>query len=88
LGRVLRPRTGDLIVSVPMELGTTTDEYGAPDPMMSDHWRMYGDDFEERLAEGGLSVQTIDLDLSAAERRRYGIEPERFYHCRKTRESA
>ena len=87
LSRVLRPRTGELIVSVPMEPGTTTDEYGAPDPLLSDHWRMYGDDFEERLAEGGLSVEALDVDLSAADRRRYAIEPERFYLCRKTHES-
>jgi SAM-dependent methyltransferase len=83
LSRVLRPQTGDLVVSVPMEPGTTTDEYGAPDPMLSGHWRMYGDDFADRLAAAGLSVQALELDLSAADRRRYAIEPERFYLCRK-----
>lgn len=83
LSRVLCPRTGDLVVSVPMEPGTKTDEYGAPDPMLSGHWRMYGDDFEGRLAEAGLCVQALELDLSPADLRRYAIEPERFYLCRK-----
>lgn len=88
LSRVLRPRTGHLVVSVPMEPGTTTDEYGAPDPMLSGHWRMYGDDFAERLAAAGLSVQALELDVSADDRRRYAIEPERFHLCRKDGGSA
>jgi SAM-dependent methyltransferase len=83
LARILRPGEGVLLVSVPMILGTRTDEYGYPDPNQSGHWRMYGDDFEERLADAGLSVQAIDVNLSAEERRRYAVEPERFYLCRR-----
>ena len=83
LYRVLRPGSGELIVSVPMLLGTITDEFGFPDPTQSGHWRMYGNDFEERLAEAGLKVQTADFKLSADEYRRYGFQPERFYICQK-----
>lgn len=83
LHRVLRPGSGELIVSVPMALGTKTSEYGYPDPMQSGHWRMYGDDFEERLAQAGLIVQTMNFRLAEEEYRRYAFQPERFYVCKK-----
>ncbi|HEV3468931.1 MAG TPA: methyltransferase domain-containing protein, partial [Pyrinomonadaceae bacterium] len=83
LCRVLRPGTGELIVSVPMEPGTRTHEYGFADPRQSGHWRMYGDDFADRLAESGLTVEALAHDLSPQECRRYGIVPERFYICGK-----
>jgi SAM-dependent methyltransferase len=84
LGRVLRPATGELIVSVPMGAGAATDEYGFPDPALSGHWRLYGFDFVERLAEGGLLVSPIDFKVSAEERRLYAIEPKPCYVCRKS----
>ena len=83
LGRVLRPGTGELIVSVPMGAGTVTEEYGFPDPSLSGHWRLYGFDFVDRLAEGGLSVIPIDAKVSAEERRLRAIEPKPCYLCRK-----
>ena len=83
LQRVLRTHAGELVVSVPMELGTVTDEYGFADPHMSGHWRMYGDDFADRLAEGGLTVAECSYRLSPADCHNFGITPERFYICRK-----
>lgn len=83
LHRVLRPGSGELIVSVPMALGTATNEYGYPDAMQSGHWRMYGDDFEERLEQAGLIVQTMNFRLAEEEYRRYAFQPERFYVCKK-----
>lgn len=83
LHRILRPASGELIVSVPMECGTRTDEYGFPDPMQSGHWRMYGDDFEDRLAESGLAVLAINFNLTDEDYRRYSFNPERFYICKK-----
>lgn len=83
LSRVLRPATGELIVSVPMGAGATTDEYGFPDPALSGHWRLYGFDFVDRLAEGGLSVSPIDFKVSDEERRLYAIELKPCYVCRK-----
>ncbi|MFN2498986.1 MAG: methyltransferase domain-containing protein [Pyrinomonadaceae bacterium] len=84
LQRVLHTRAGELIVSVPMEPGTVTDEYGFADPHMSGHWRMYGDDFVDRLAQSGLTVKECSHQLSPEQFRRFGITPERFYICRKS----
>lgn len=83
LQRVLRTRAGELVVSVPMELGTVTHEYGFADPHMSGHWRLYGDDFADRLAESGLTVEQCSHQLSPEDCRRFSITPERFYICRK-----
>jgi SAM-dependent methyltransferase len=79
LHRVLRPRSGELIVSVPMSSEATTNEYGFADPMDFGHWRMYGEDFEARLTNSGLTVQAIDFSLPDEDYRRYGFLPERFY---------
>ena len=49
LYRVLRPITGELIVSVPMTTGVLTQEYGYANNRESGHWRKYGDDFAARL---------------------------------------
>ena len=79
LHRVLRPRHGELIISVPMSSAATTDEYGFPDPMEFGHWRLYGEDFEARLTDSGLAVQAVDFTLPDEDYRRYGFYPERFY---------
>lgn len=65
--RALRPTSGHLVVSVPMILGARTDDYGFPNSKESCHWRIYGDDFIDRLAECGFLVQPIDYHLSAAD---------------------
>jgi SAM-dependent methyltransferase len=83
LHRVLRPTLGELIISVPMEPNTQTREYGFANPHESGHWRMYGDDFADRLAEKGLSVETLVHELTPQISRQYGIVPEPFYVCRK-----
>lgn len=79
LHRVLRPGSGDLIVSVPMSSAPTTVEYGFADPMDSGHWRAYGEDFQTRLTDSGLTVQAVDFDLPDEDYRRYGLRQERFY---------
>ena len=83
LYRVLRPQTGELVVSVPMYDGRETREYGFADPKESGHWRIYGDDFVDRLAESGFDVRPVVYNLSTQDCARYGIEPERFYICTK-----
>lgn len=85
--RALRPTSGQLVVSVPMSPGTSTNEYGFPNSKESGHWRMYGDDFLDRLAESGFLVQPVDYHLSAAESVLYGIRPGRFYVCKKPAQS-
>lgn len=82
LARVLRPGTGELIVSVAQERGRTTREFGGPNRECLGLWRVYGDDFEGRLAEGGLESYPAIYGLSEGECRRYGIEPgEGFFVC-------
>lgn len=82
LARVLRPGTGELVLSVAQERGGTTREFGGPNKEFLGFWRVYGDDFEERLAEGGLEAREAGHGLSEAECRRYGIEPaEGFFIC-------
>ena len=79
LHRVLCPRSGELIVSVPMGSAPTTREYGFADPMDSGHWREYGEDFETRLTGNGFTVQAVNFTLTDEDYRRYGFKPERFY---------
>jgi SAM-dependent methyltransferase len=79
LRRVLRPSTGELVVSVPMSSAPTTTEYGFPDPMDTGHWRAYGEDFETRLTDSGLTVHAVDFNLAPEDNVRYGFLPERFY---------
>lgn len=88
LHRILRPRSGQLIVSVPMDSAATTVEYGFPDPMQSGHWRAYGEDFEARLTASGLTVEAGNFDLPDEDYRRYAFTPERFYIGRKMDVSA
>lgn len=83
LKRVLRTHIGELVVSVPMELGTATHEYGFADPHRTGHWRMYGDEFVDRLAESGLTVEECSYQLSLEDCRRFAVTPEQFYICRK-----
>jgi len=82
LARVLRPGTGELVLSVAQERGTETREFGGPNKDCLGFWRLYGDDFEGRLAEGGLSSRPAGHGVPEGECRRYGIEPgEGFFIC-------
>lgn len=82
LHRILHPVTGELVVSVPMIPGTITCEYGFPKKEESGHWRIYGDDFVDRLTESGLTVERVKY--SVLKGLQYGItSEENFYICRK-----
>jgi SAM-dependent methyltransferase len=83
LHRVLRPRTGELMVSVPMFPRPVTREYGFADPTESGHWRAYGDDFVDRLAEARFHVKQMAFSLTKAERDSYGIGEEQVFLCTK-----
>lgn len=85
LRRVLRPETGELIVSVFIARGRAhTEEFGAADKTLSRTWRRYGEDFEARLAESGLRPRLLDAGLPPTDFTRYGLDPEdRFYLCTK-----
>jgi SAM-dependent methyltransferase len=82
LARVLRPRTGELVVSVAQRRGEPTSEFGHANKECLGLWRVYGDDFEERLAEGGLTARAAGHGLAGEQCARYGIEPgEGFFIC-------
>lgn len=82
LHRTMRPATGELVVSVPMN-GAITREYGRANKKESGHWRIYGDDFVRRLEESGFIVEAISPNLSPREYERYGLIQEKYYLCRK-----
>lgn len=82
LCRVLRPLTGELVVSASQERGQRTREFGRANERLMGFWRIYGDDFAGRLEEGGLKARPGDFELSAGERLRYGIDSEEgFFIC-------
>jgi SAM-dependent methyltransferase len=88
LYRVLRPVTGELILSVPMQIGRKTREYGYSNKGESGHWRIYGDDLIDRIYECGFTVESISCDLSPSDFARYGLIQDRFYICRKLQQSS
>lgn len=56
IARTLRPG-GQALIMVPMLSGwegKPTLEFGAPQPRLSDHWRLYGDDVPRRIAAAGM----------------------------------
>lgn len=82
LSRVLRPQTGELIVSVAIGNQAATEEYGFANKDLLYFRRMYGDDFSERLSAEGLTVRRAGYNLSAEEYRRYVISPQDdFFIC-------
>ena len=83
LNRILRPGTGELVVSVPMIKAAATIEYGFADPMESGHWRIYGDDFVSKLEASGFEVKKVDFAVAEGEAAKFGTSAEPFYICRK-----
>jgi SAM-dependent methyltransferase len=83
LNRILRPGTGELVVSVPMTNSPATVEYGFADPEESGHWRIYGDDFVTKLEASGFEVKKVDFVVPARDAAKFGTSDEPFYLCRK-----
>jgi len=81
--RVLKPNSGEAIISAGMSKERTTREFGFSNKMLSGNRRAYGSDFEVKLREAGFTVEAISGFLSPADLRRYGIFPEVFYRCTK-----
>jgi SAM-dependent methyltransferase len=88
LHRILEPLRGEMVISVPMRPSALTEEYGRARKEESGHWRMYGDDFEERLRAEGFAVRRGAYALSSSERKLYGIEHEPFFICGKARQAS
>lgn len=83
LNRVLKSTTGELIISVGEGRLPKTREFGVPDKALSGNRRVYGADFADRLRAAGFIVQVLDGGLSETDRRRYALDSEHFYLCRK-----
>jgi len=83
LKRVLRSTTGDLFVSVGESTSPSTRDLGLSDKALSGNRRVYGTDFPDRLRSAGFIVEVLDGGLGEADRRRYALNSERFYLCRK-----
>ncbi|MGO9452031.1 MAG: class I SAM-dependent methyltransferase [Candidatus Binataceae bacterium] len=61
--RVLGPG-GEAIIMVPTLVdwrSSRTREFGAPDPRLEGHWRIYGFDLADRLQAAGLECRTIGI---------------------------
>ena len=85
LCRVLCSGSGELIVSVGLGAQEKTVEFGFSDKALSGNRRAFGADFVETLSETGFSVSPMIHSLSDEECRRYGISPEPFFRCVKTK---
>jgi SAM-dependent methyltransferase len=82
LRRILRPDTGELVISAGMQPRAETVEFGFADKRLSGNRRSYGQDFAARVAAAGFSVTTVRSN--SAEAARYGINPDEvFFVCRK-----
>lgn len=73
--RALKPGAVALIM-VPMRAGwdsAPTLEFGAPQPRLSDHWRLYGNDVPQRIEAAGLECRTAAFSsfLSREQRELY-----------------
>lgn len=81
LHRVLRPGSGELILSVGSGKQETTVELGFADKACSGNRRAFGADFPARVSEAGFTVHAMKYKLTEAERHKYGVGAERFYRC-------
>jgi SAM-dependent methyltransferase len=75
IARVLKP-AGQVLVMVPMLSGwerEPTREFGAPQPRLSDHWRLYGRDLPERIGAAALACESVKFSsfLTRAQRDTY-----------------
>src|SRR3989440_4321993 len=86
--RGLRAGAGKLIVSAARGARAETREVGRADKRHLGFWRVYGEDFAARLAEGGLEVSEVGHGVSAQDCMRYGIDSdEGFFICTKAASS-
>jgi len=61
IARVLAPG-GQAVIMVPMLSGwesQATLEFGAPQPRLSDHWRLYGNDVAQRISAAGMDCTSV-----------------------------
>ncbi len=82
--RVLNSSAAELVISAGLSGQPGTREFGFSNKKLSGNRRAYGEaDFEARLAAAGFEVTAVTHDLSVDDCRKYGINPETFFRCRK-----
>jgi SAM-dependent methyltransferase len=83
LKRVLKSRTGELILSAGMSGSLSTREFGKSEKAISGNRRSYGADLLERLSAAGFVVEQLSYGLEDDAMAKYAIHSEPFYVCRK-----
>lgn len=82
LHRVLRPHTGELILSVATNPDSSTREFGYANKELIGFWRVYGQDFTGKLRARGLEVEPIKFKVTTEISERHGVATEEdFYIC-------
>ena len=82
LYRVLRPQTGELILSVATTADPSTREFGYANKELIGFWRIYGQDFASKLNAQGLDVKRVRFEAPPEISKRHGLAPEEdFYIC-------
>lgn len=84
LRRVLRPKTGELILSVNLQSQAITIEFDGPNQSLLNQRRIYGQDFAARLKSHGLEARPTHYGLTPEEYSYYGVIPDEvFFVCTK-----
>jgi hypothetical protein len=81
--RLLKPKTGQLILSAGMSGLSGTREFGSSDKGLSGNRRSYGTDIEARLTQTGFTVSQLDYGLTEQAMTKYAIANDPFYVCMK-----
>lgn len=82
--RVLNVSNGVLVVSSAMSSKSQTDEFGRSNANHFGNWRIYGQDFPQKLTDAGFAVEEVKFNLEKEEYKKFGIdESEKIYLCRK-----
>ncbi len=87
LRRVLKEKTGIMILSAGMSGNPLTREFGRAEKGLSGNRRSYGADLGDRLAQAGFEVRPASYGLSEEAMVKYAIKSELFYVCSKPNQS-
>ena len=79
--RLLKPKTGQLILSAGMSGLSGTREFGRSDKGLSGNRRSYGTDIAARLTQTGFTVRQLEYGLTEHLMAKYAIANDPFYVC-------
>jgi predicted SAM-dependent methyltransferase len=82
--RILHAETGQLIISSAINKQEKTKEYGYSNSNYFGNWRLYGQDYADRIKKNGFFVEQINHKLSDEKCKKYGIYlNEKYFLCKK-----